>query len=381
MLDSSNYDKKKEYEKSAIEALKKNDLRQALYHVCQTAKYTFLLAEATQGKISQLHLQEANGWLAVARKLEQKLRNGSSGSNENSAGSPNPAGNGQFHTLTRPREKLSDVAGMEKVKQQFIDMVVTPLKHPDIADKYALKKGGGVLLYGPPGTGKTFIVKALAGELNAAFYAIKTSDIISKWAGESEKNLSALFAEARKNPLSVIFFDEIDALSPDRSGDMSNYERRLVNCLLAELDGIEAKDHPNTLLVIGATNRPEIVDSALMRAQRLGVKIRVDLPDFQSRRKIFELFFKKRNIDLTPALLDMLAARTDNFNCADVDNVAQQAVTLAFKREIEIREKNGSPEKVLFTEAFFEEVLKNISSSVNKKDIESIDRWEKSVNK
>ena len=381
MLGSFNYDKKKEHEKLAAAALKNDDLRLAFHHTCQAAMYTFLLAKATHGRISEIYLQNANGLLAAASNMKKKINSMAGNSNDNNGADTGDGDGGLFQTINRPQEKLADVAGMEQVKQQFIDMAITRLQHPDLADKYRLKKGGGVLLYGPPGTGKTFIVRALAGELNAAFFVVKSSDIISKWAGESEVNVRKLFAEARKHPLSVIFIDEIDALSPDRnSPGINNHEGRLVNALLEEIDGFAAKEQPNTLLLIGATNRPGIIDSAFMRPNRFDIKIRVDLPDFQSRRKIFELFFKKRSIDIAPELLDMLASRTDNFNCADVDHVAQQAVALAFKKEIAARENNESLEGELFTAAFFNEVLQNVSSSVSKRDIELIEQWEKENN-
>ena len=282
-----------------------------------------------------------------------------------------------FATVQRPRERLADVAGMEHVKEQFYEMVIMPLREPELYKKYGIQAGGGILLYGPPGTGKTYIVRALAGELGAAFYAVKSSDIISQWVGESEKNLKKLFAKARKNKLSVIFMDEIDSLAQDRSKNVRNYETQFINALLAELDGFAAKDSKNPLLFIGATNRPDTIDGALLRPGRFDVKIKVGLPDFAARRKILELFFSKRKIAITHEILDYIAKNTEDYNCADVDNIAEKIIKALLKEEIAAK-INRKSVKAVITAEMIDKVLSTTTSSVLQRDLAAIEKWEQS---
>lgn len=282
-----------------------------------------------------------------------------------------------FATVQRPRERLADIAGMEHVKEQFYEMVIMPLREPELYKKYGIQAGGGILLYGPPGTGKTYIVKALAGELGAAFYAVKSSDILSPWVGKSEKNLKKLFAEARKNKLSVIFMDEIDSLAQDRSKNIRTHETQLINALLEELDGFAAKDSKNYLLFIGATNRPDTIDGALLRPGRFDVKIKVGLPDFAARRKILELFFSKRKIAISQEILDYIAQNTENYNCADVDNIAEKIIKTLLKEEISAKINRRSV-KAVITAEMINKVLSTTTSSVLQRDLTAIEKWEQS---
>ena len=298
-------------------------------------------------------------------------------SSKNAEDSEDNNDNDAFATVQRPRERLADVAGMEHVKEQFYEMVIMPLREPELYKKYGIQAGGGILLYGPPGTGKTYIVRALAGELGAAFYAVKSSDIISQWVGESEKNLKKLFAEARKNKLSVIFMDEIDSLAQDRSKNVRNYETQFINALLAELDGFAAKDSKNPLLFIGATNRPDTIDGALLRPGRFDVKIKVGLPDFAARRKILELFFSKRKIAISQEILDYIAQNTENYNCADVDNIAEKIIKALLKEEISAK-INCKSVKAVITAEMIDKVLSTTTSSVLQRELAAIEKWEQS---
>ena len=306
---------------------------------------------------------------------DNKKESGTSSQNDEDSEDNND--NDAFATVQRPRERLADVAGMEHVKEQFYEMVIMPLREPELYKKYGIQAGGGILLYGPPGTGKTYIVRALAGELGAAFYAVKSSDIISQWVGESEKNLKKLFAEARKNKLSVIFMDEIDSLAQDRSKNVRTYETQLINALLEELDGFAAKDSKNSLLFIGATNRPDTIDGALLRPGRFDVKIKVVLPDFAARRKILELFFSKRKIAISQEILDYIAQNTENYNCADVDNIAEKIIKTLLKEEISAKINRRSV-KAVITAEMIDKVLSTTTSSVLQRDLAAIEKWEQS---
>ncbi len=370
-MGSFNYDKKVEHEKLAAKAYSAGDLKLAFHHTCQAAQFTFLLAKANSGKIAEAYLRNAQGLLEMAKKLQPKPQSVEAAAKP---GEKSENAGNTFKAAERPNMKLADVAGMESVKDNFRELVIMPLKYPELARKHGIKRGGGVLLYGPPGTGKTFIVRALAGELDACVYVIKSSDIITKWVGETEKQLSALFEEARKQPLSVIFIDEIDAMMPDRNKqDMANHENRMVTSMLQELDGFASKDAQNTLLFIGATNRPYAIDSAFLRPGRFDTKIEVGLPDLESRQSILKLFFKKRGAALSEELLLDVATRSEGYNCADVDSLAQTVATIAFKRDIGAENPSAEP---VYTKDMFDEALEQVKSTVTEKDLQLIKNWE-----
>ena len=387
-MSSFNYDKKKEHEQLAKKALEEHNDKLAFHHTCQAAMFTFLLAKSCDGQIAKNYLSNARGLLDVAKQLKERIlhpdgadkkapadRDGKPTGINQSAGKKDQEGS--FQAVERPDFNFSNVAGMDDVKAKFEEMVIKPMKYPEVADKYGVRRGGGVLLYGPPGTGKTYIARALAGELNASFYVIKSSDLISKWVGSTEKQIAALFEEARKQDLSVIFIDEIDALMPDRTkGDMPSHENRMVNAMLQELDGFETKGGKQTLLFLGATNRPYSIDSAFLRSGRMGVKIYIGLPDRTARRKIIELFFTKRSIALPESLLDAVADKTEGYNSADVDNLAQTVAMLAFNKEIEAKNQ-GNTSYVPDYEAIFQEALETVKSTVSQRDIDLIREWEK----
>lgn len=382
-MSTFNYDKMVKHEESAKKALTDGNLELGFHHICQAAMFSFLLAKSGEENIARRYLEKGNGLLELARKLKEKI-----------AAAPKekaPAQNGGtaekkeeeslFQSVETPNMTFADVAGMDEVKKKFTDLVITPLKHPEVAEKYKIKRGGAVLLYGIPGTGKTYVARALAGELKAKFYVIKSSDIISKFVGDTEVRIKQLFEEVRKNPLAVIFIDEIDALTPDRSRqDLKDYDNKMVNALLQELDGFSSKEAENVLLFLGATNRPYSMDSAFLRPGRADVKIRVDLPDLVCRRKILELFFKKRELQIPENLLDEAARRTEGYNSADVDNLAQIVVSLAFQDEVKYHENHSGDSS--YTPDFaclFNEAFKNSKSSVNPRDQVLIEKWEKEM--
>ena len=203
-----------------------------------------------------------------------------------------------------------DVAGLKEAKDEIRRLVIEPRKHPELYEKFKKKKGGGILLYGVPGTGKTMFAQAIATELDAAFFAVKCSDIASRWFGDSEQNVKRLFAEARKHPCSIIFFDEFEALGAKRDS-YSTVMKRLVPELLAQMQGFEKSE--NTLLVIAATNRPWDIDSAFLRPGRLNTSIYVPLPDEEARRTII-----KKQLDGVPLVegfdFEKVVSVTDKFN-------------------------------------------------------------------
>ena len=176
---------------------------------------------------------------------------------------------------------FADIAGLEDVKEAIRELIITPFRRADLYKRFGMETGGGVLLYGPPGTGKTMLAQAIATEVDAAFFSVKGSDLISKYVGESEQNVKKLFKAARSLPVSVIFFDEFEVIGRARGNDLQPWSDKLLSELLAQMQGFEKSE--GTLLVLAATNMPWTIDSALLRPGRFNRKIYVSLPDSPAR--------------------------------------------------------------------------------------------------
>ncbi|MDQ3140147.1 MAG: AAA family ATPase, partial [Pseudomonadota bacterium] len=227
------------------------------------------------------------------------------------------------------------------------------LKDPEAFRRLGIRPAKGFLLYGPPGTGKTLLAKATAREAQANFIAVKSSDLLSKWYGESEQQIARLFARARQVAPTVIFIDELDSLVPARGGGMGEPQvtERVVNTILAEMDGLEELQ---SVVVIGATNRPNLIDPALLRPGRFDELIYVSVPDEGGRRRI--LGIHTEDMPLADDVdLDILAARSDRFTGADLEDLVRRAGLFA------LRESLGAS---IVTAAHFDAALKETRASV-----------------
>jgi transitional endoplasmic reticulum ATPase len=268
----------------------------------------------------------------------------------------------------RPRTRFADVAGLEDVKEQIRLKLIYPFTHPEEADKFGVRRGGGILLYGPPGTGKTLIARAVAGEVDAAFFTVKPSEIMSKWVGEAEQNVERLFETARGQARSVIFLDEVEALVPRRRSSRSTVMQRVVPQFLAELEGFDRHEDEGALLFVGATNEPWSLDPAVMRPGRFDEKIYVPLPGPEARRRILELNLKDR--PLAPdSDLDALAERLEGYSGADVVNICRKACAIPFLEAVE----EGVERDVLWAD--FEAVLEEVRPSVAAKDLKRFEEF------
>ena len=218
-------------------------------------------------------------------------------------------------TLDIPTLTLDDVGDMEPVKQALTETVLWPLSYPDTFARLGVQPARGLLLYGPPGCGKTFLVRAIAGSGQANVLSVKGAELLSKWVGESERAVRELFRRAREAAPALVFLDEVDALAPVRGQSTdSGVADRVVAALLTELDGIEGL---RDVVVIGATNRPDLVDPALLRPGRMGRLVYVPPPDAEARAAILRAAAK--NTPLGAGVdLDAVAADTDGYSGADL---------------------------------------------------------------
>ncbi|NMC56772.1 MAG: AAA family ATPase, partial [Eubacteriaceae bacterium] len=222
----------------------------------------------------------------------------------------------EFHEIS-----FEDVGGLENLKNMISMKIIMPFKNPNLFEKFKKKIGGGILLYGPPGCGKTYIAKATAGECKANFISVSISDILDMYVGVSEQNISDIFANARSKKPCVLFFDEIDALGYNRSKLSSEHMRPVIDQLLSEIEGIDSSTEQ--LLIIGATNMPWDVDTALKRPGRFDKTVFVPPPDEAARISIFKMKMKEKPIETID--YELLAKKTELYSGADIENVIETA--------------------------------------------------------
>ena len=232
-----------------------------------------------------------------------------------------------------PNVKWTDIGGLEDLKKQLQQAVEWPLKYPDLFEQTGARPPKGILLYGPPGTGKTMLAKAVANESEANFISIKGPELLSKWVGESESGVREVFRKARQAAPTIIFFDEIDAVAPVRGSGMgdTNVTERVVSQLLTELDGIEELQK---VVVLAATNRPDIVDPALLRAGRFDKMLEVPAPDKNARLEILKIHTSKNPLD-KDVDLEKIALKTEGYTGADLAGLASTAVMRALEEHVE----------------------------------------------
>ncbi|MDR0901146.1 MAG: AAA family ATPase, partial [Opitutaceae bacterium] len=224
--------------------------------------------------------------------------------------------------VERPAEGFDGVGGMDAVKEEIRMKIILPLKQPELFKAYGKKVGGGILMYGPPGCGKTFLARATAGEVKAGFLAVGISDVLDMWIGASEKNLRAIFEQARSHRPCVLFFDEVDALGANRSDMLKSGGRQIINQFLSELDGVDSSNEG--VLILAATNTPWHLDPAFRRPGRFDRILFVPPPDATARASILRIHLRGKPQDDID--FDGIARRTDGFSGADLRAVVETAV-------------------------------------------------------
>lgn len=293
----------------------------------------------------------------IAEKLEAGNTRTASSTGEKQLFAPVPE---------KPDVCFADIAGLEDAKETILREIIHPMKYPDLYARFGQQAGGGILLYGPPGTGKTMLAKAIAAETNADFFSIRCSDVVSKYFGEAEQRVRALFDAARASGNAIVFFDEFDALGARRGRDSSAMDR-LVPELLTQMDGFES--NAGRVTVIASTNAPQALDPAFLRYPRLSHYVFVDLPDRAAR-----LYLLQRLIGKMPAegKIDFAAAadKTEGFNCADIVRLINDMTRIPIQRGIE----SGNPEQFIRNDDLLE-ALAHARPSLTAADLKDVRKW------
>ncbi len=267
-----------------------------------------------------------------------------------------------------PNVKWDDIGGLENAKRILKEGVELPLKHPEYFEKVGIRATKGILLVGPPGTGKTMLAKAVATESQANFISIKGPEVLSKWVGESEKIVREIFRKAKLASPCIIFIDEIDAVAPARGNDEgSKVMERVVNTILTEMDGMT---NTKGLVVVAATNRPDILDPALVRAGRFDYIVSIDIPDEKTRETIFKVHTK--NMPLAKNInLKELAAMTEGYTGADIESVCRETGMVLIR-------ENRVDDKMKMDD--FQKALLNIKPTATKTDVGRIQKFKEMEN-
>jgi len=276
-----------------------------------------------------------------------------------------------------PDVTWDSVGGLEDTKERLRETIQWPLDYPDVFEAMDVDAAKGVLLYGPPGTGKTLMAKAVANEAQSNFISIKGPELLNKYVGESEKGVREVFEKARSNAPTVVFFDEIDSIAGERGARMgdSGVGERVVSQLLTELDGLEELED---VVVVATTNRPDLIDSALLRPGRLDRHVHVPVPDRDARRAIFAVHTRSKPM-ADDVDLDQLADRTDGYVGADIEAVCREAsmsATREFINSVSAEDAAKSVDNVRVTREHFEEALDEVGPSVDEETREQYEELE-----
>jgi SpoVK/Ycf46/Vps4 family AAA+-type ATPase len=319
----------------AMAAVAARDHRRAAELLLELAERAYAASrEVTPGEAQSL-LADARKALAIRGQLVGAQQRGAQDTQDDvsdgkSRSPVRVAGEGpasQWELTERPKDRLADVAGLDEVKRQIDDLAIKPFLHPEVYERYQRDVSGGILMFGPPGNGKTFIARALAGEIGAAFFVADPSAIRNEYVGRTEKAVKELFDHARQYDRAVLFIDEADGLLVQHP----NQPVKAVQQFNMELDGIVK--HRSKILTLLATNKPWLITDSVLRPPRVSSRVYVGLPDAAAREEILRL--KLRKVPVAEDLdLAQIAALTDGYSGADVSSIVEKAKQSAINRHI-----------------------------------------------
>lgn len=359
-----------------IALLKAGDYAGARPYLIQAAECMIELSEETRDAKTQAEQESyARELLELARDCDRKAQRGGGprlGGRDRAGADDDEQTNAEdWIVREKPNVRFADIAGLEDVKQEIYLKMIYPFRHPDLAQRYGIDVGGGMLLYGPPGTGKTMIAKAMACELDATMFVISPAQLMSKWVGEAEQNVRKLFEAAKDEPRAVIFMDECEALVPRRRGGQSTVMQRVVPQILQELEGFDRKAG-RALLFLGATNEPWQLDPAMLRPGRLDSKVYVPLPDAEARFRLFEIYLANRPLCDDVNFADLVEL-TRGYSGADLKAICAKAATRPFLESV----GGGEPRNINMAD--LQAVIAATPPSVSTKDDEKYRAWANGV--
>src|SRR3954462_1250254 len=369
------------YRQKGLDARRAGQWDSARIYLLEAARAMTYLAKEAQGEeLQQGRRDMAAKLLELARDCEKakeenrrqpQIRRGGGGqSKETTAEGEGEKSASQWIVKEKPNLKFDDVAGLDGVKEDIRLKMVYPFEHPELAQKFGIKGGGGVLLYGPPGTGKTMLAKATAGEIDATFFRVSPAEMLSKWVGEAEQNIKKLFDAAQAEKRSVIFIDEIEALVPARRDEGSSVMQRVVPQILQGMEGFDNKKDVRAVLFMGATNVPWQLDPAVLRPGRFDEKVYIPLPDLAARRKMLDIYLGKRPLE-EGIDLDALARQMDGMSGADIKYICDRAATIPFLRSVATGTEGPITDEILV------EGILATPRSVNEEMLKRFDTWGK----
>ncbi|HYO09054.1 MAG TPA: ATP-binding protein [Tepidisphaeraceae bacterium] len=372
------------YRQKGLDARRAMQWDAARTYLLEAARAMTQLAKDAQGEELRTGRQEiAARLLELAKDCEQAKKEnrrtppssrGGGGGGRAQASEESEGGEGADKWIVneKPNLRFDDVAGLDGVKEDIRLKMIYPFQHPELAQKFGIRAGGGVLLYGPPGTGKTMLAKATAGEIDATFFRISPADVLSKWVGEAEQNLKKLFDAAANEPRSIIFIDEIEALVPARRDEGSSVMQRVVPQILQGMEGFDEKEN-SPILFMGATNVPWQLDPAVLRPGRFDEKVYIPLPDLAARRKMLDIYLSKRPLG-GDVDLDALARRLDGYSGADIKYLCDRAAVIPFLRSVAGQEGD-------ITAAVLDDALSDVKRSVTPDMLVRFNEWSQAADR
>lgn len=357
-----------------LAAFRAEEYAKAKVFITEAAEQMIVLAGEARGVVREQREGIARDMIDLAKKCDRlkpkpKGKGGGkgTGAREDDEEAPDAS---EWMLDEKPDVGFDDIAGLADVKEEIRLKMIYPLRHPEVAAEYGQSAGGGILLYGPPGTGKTMIAKAIAKEIEASFFVISAAQILSKWVGEAEQRIKALFTAAKEEDCSVIFMDEIEAMVPKRGSNSSTVMARVVPQILQELEGFD-RGVERTLLFVGATNKPWMLDEAMMRPGRFDTRVYIGLPDPPARRKMLELYLEGKPLD-DAIDFDELCGMLDGYSGADIREICTKAASLPFREWI-ANGSDGKPRLVTMDDAI--EIAGSIQPSVTSKDLKKYEQF------
>jgi len=370
---SVSWDTFERYRQKGVDARRAGQWDSARIYLLEAARVMVQLSKEAQGpELRDARQQTAAKLLELARDCD-KAQSQNRGAppakapREKSSEAEGTTSASQWLVKEKSGLRFDDVAGLEDVKQDIRLKMIYPFQHADLAQKFGIRPGGGVLLYGPPGTGKTMLAKATAGEIDAAFFRISAADVLSKWVGEAEQNIKKLFDAAAAEPRSIIFIDEIESLVPARRDEGSSVMQRVVPQILQGMEGFDKKDG-QPILFMGATNVPWQLDPAVLRPGRFDERVYIPLPDLPARRKMLQINLTHRPMAVD-VNLDALAIAMEGFSGADIKYICDRAAAVSFLGSV------ASGVQGQITAAILQDALGGTDRSVTREMLKRFEQW------